>query len=241
MLITHSEQITDLAKALLSVQTNLQPAVQDSTNPFIGNKYASLNAVMESCRSVLAANGIVLTQAPVPAEPGFCALETMLVHAESGQFIASTAMAPLPKADPQGVGTALTYLRRYALSAMLGIVTEPDTDGEFDAAPFKAKASATAAPQRRQPQAKHPSNDSPFTSPAAGPKSQAPKERLGTPLSPAFAGLPELPGITYRDVLDESGDRLILASGDTMENRSSLKKAGFQWNPTDRRWWKKAA
>ena len=155
MLITHSDNITDLAKALLAVQVQLRPAVQDSTNPFCGNKYASLNAVMESCRSVLAANGIVLTQAPVPAEPGFCALETMLVHAESGQFIASTAMAPLPKQDPQGVGTALTYLRRYALSAMLGIVAEPDTDGEFDAAPFKAKASPAAATSRKQPSAKH--------------------------------------------------------------------------------------
>ena len=54
-----------------------------------------------------------------------------VTHAESGQWQASLAVVPLPRADPQGVGISMTYIRRYALSAMLGIVTEEDTDGEF--------------------------------------------------------------------------------------------------------------
>ena len=53
-------------------------------------------------------------------------------RAESGQWQSSLAVVPLPKADPQGVGISMTYMRRYALSAMLGIVTEGDTDGEFN-------------------------------------------------------------------------------------------------------------
>ena len=234
MLITHSDKITELFKALLTVQAQLRPAVQDSKNPFCGNSYASLNSVMESCRSVLAANGIVLTQAPVPAEPGFCSLETLLVHAETGQYIASTAMAPLPKADPQGVGTALTYLRRYALSAMLGIVTEPDTDGEFDAHPFqKGTQAAKPLPERK--------GADPAPAAASAPLwSAVPRADDPIPLAPAFAALPDLPGITYREVLDESGERLVLASGETMQNRGSLKKAGFQWNPADHRWWRAA-
>ena len=66
-----------------------------------------------------------------PAEPGYLGLVTKLTHAESGQWQSSLAVVPLPKADPQGVGISMTYMRRYALSAMLGIVTEEDTDGEL--------------------------------------------------------------------------------------------------------------
>ena len=86
---------------------------------------------MDSCREALLSNGIWLCQYPVPAEPGYLGLVTKLTHAESGQWQSSLAVVPLPKADPQGVGISMTYMRRYALSAMLGIVTEEDTDGDI--------------------------------------------------------------------------------------------------------------
>ena len=86
---------------------------------------------MDSCRYALLSNGIWLCQYPVPAEPGYLGLVTKLTHAESGQWQSSLAVVPLPKAEPQGVGISMTYMRRYALSAMLGIVTEEDTDGEL--------------------------------------------------------------------------------------------------------------
>ena len=125
-----SEQICELAQALIKVQGQLQPALKDANNPFTKSKYATLNSVMDSCRDALLSNGIWLCQYPVPAEPGYLGLVTKLTHAESGQWQASLAVVPLPKADPQGVGISMTYMRRYALSAMLGIVTEEDTDGE---------------------------------------------------------------------------------------------------------------
>lgn len=56
-------------------------------------------------------------------------LVTKLTHAESGQWQSSLMVMPLPKADPQGYGSAMTYFRRYALSALIGIVTEEDDDG----------------------------------------------------------------------------------------------------------------
>ena len=87
---------------------------------------------MDSCREALLSNGIWLCQYPVPAEPGYLGLVTKFTHAESGQWQSSLAVVPLPKADPQGVGISMTYMRRYALSAMLGIVTEEDTDGELN-------------------------------------------------------------------------------------------------------------
>ena len=125
-----SENITDLAKALLCVQRTVQPATKDAENPFTKSWYASLNSVMDACRDALIQNGIWLCQYPVPVEqPNSLGLVTKLTHAESGQWQSSLAVVPLPKADPQGMGSAMTYARRYALTAMLGMVTEDD-DGE---------------------------------------------------------------------------------------------------------------
>ena len=146
-----SQEVGELAKALINVQRQLQPATKDANNPFTKSKYATLNSVMDSCRDALLSNGIWLCQYPVPAEPGYLGLVTKLTHAESGQWQSSLAVVPLPKADPQGVGISMTYMRRYALSAMLGIVTEEDTDGEFNSDKLnrpQRQKNAVNAPQR---------------------------------------------------------------------------------------------
>lgn len=124
-----SPEITELSKALIEVQKHLQPAIKDAENPFARNRYATLNSVMDSCRMALLENGILLTQYPVPVEGTNLGLVTKLVHARTGQFQASLAVIPLAKPDPQAMGSAFTYGRRYALSAMLGIVSEEDDDG----------------------------------------------------------------------------------------------------------------
>lgn len=146
-----SEQVGKLAQTLIRVQEQLQLATKDANNPFTKSKYATLNSVMDSCRDALLSNGIWLCQYPVPAESGCLGLVTKLTYAESGQWQSSLAVVPLPKPDPQGVGISMTYIRRYALSAMLGIVTEEDTDGEFNSdklnRPQKQK-NAVNAPQR---------------------------------------------------------------------------------------------
>jgi hypothetical protein len=84
---------------------------------------------MDACRQALLAHNIWLSQYPVPVEPGHLGLVTKLTHADSGQWQSSLLVMPLPKADPQGYGSALTYGRRYGLAAMVGIVTEDDDDG----------------------------------------------------------------------------------------------------------------
>jgi len=124
-----SENVTELSKALIEVQKILTPAHKDAENPFVKSKYATLNSVMGVCRDALLENGILLTQYPVPVDGENLGLVTKLVHAESGQFQASLAVIPLSKHDPQAMGSAITYGRRYSLSAMLGIVTEEDDDG----------------------------------------------------------------------------------------------------------------
>ena len=103
-----SENITELAKYLLNVQRTVQPVTKDAENPFTKSWYASLNSVMDACRDALIENGIWLCQYPVPVEqPNAIGLVTKLTHAESGQWQSSLAVVPLPKADPQGMGSAM--------------------------------------------------------------------------------------------------------------------------------------
>ncbi len=217
-----SPDITELAKAMLKVQADLQPALKDRENTFSRSRYATLNSVMESCREALLTNGIWLTQYPVPAETGHLGLVTKLTHAESGQWQASLMVMPLPKADPQGYGSAQTYARRYALSALVGIVTEEDDDGEL--------ASGRSARRKRQPAGKEPAA-SPAMPPASGPK---PEEH------PALTAMPRLDGIRYSVTTTQDGKICIVANGDTNSKKQILTQAGFKWSEQRKIWWRYA-
>ena len=122
-----SQEVGELAKALINVQRQLQPATKDADNPFTKSKYATLNSVMDSCRDALLSNGIWLCQYPVPAEPGYLGLVTKLTHAESGQWQSSLAVVPLPKVDPQGVGISMTYTRSASLRRRIRTVSSLQT------------------------------------------------------------------------------------------------------------------
>ena len=95
-----STDTTKLAKALIAVQRAIQPAFRDAENPFTRSSYATLNAIMDACREALLDNGVWLCQYPAHVEAGHMGLVTKLTHAESGQWQASLAVVPLPKADP---------------------------------------------------------------------------------------------------------------------------------------------
>ncbi len=144
-----SADITQLAKAMLAVQKQLSPVTKDATNPFTRSRYATLNAVVDTCKKALLDNGIWMTQITVPSEAGTIALLTKLTHAETGQYQASLTVLPLQKPDCQGAGSAITYARRYALTAMLGMVTEDDDDGE--GAKLPPSRPMKPAPQQPQP------------------------------------------------------------------------------------------
>lgn len=147
MVYEKSESINELAKALATAQLQLRPAVKDATNPHFRSKYADLGAVWEACREPLANNGLSVVQMPVDSEPGRVALMTLLMHT-SGQYISSTVSTRLQKDDAQGVGSALTYLRRYSLASVVGIVADDDDDG--NAASQKPQA-PTTKPQTAKP------------------------------------------------------------------------------------------
>ncbi len=208
-----SPEISDLAKAMIKVQQELQPINKDSFNPFTKSKFASLPLILEGCRNVLLKNQIWLTQYPVPAEPNTLGLVTKLVHAPTGQFQASLAIVPLPKDDPQGFGIACTYTRRYMLASMLGLIIDEDTDGESQPTQErqgKLKPHQIAVQKRSEP-------------------------------TPAEPSLPQLDGVTYETVYDKNNREIILARGKTYAVRADLSSAGFKYNPEFKYFWRYAA
>lgn len=120
-----SDSIVNIAQALLKAQRAITFAVKDSKNPHFKSTYADLGSVIGACKAALNESGIVFMQMPSPSESGTIALTTRLLHS-SGEWIEDTATCPLQKSDPQGYGSANTYLRRYALAAAVGLYQDDD-------------------------------------------------------------------------------------------------------------------
>jgi hypothetical protein len=119
-----SEQINELATALSKAQGELENASKSSNNPHFKSRYADLAEILNTIRPVFSAHGLAVTQCP-SFEGGVASVETVLMHS-SGQWISSVISAPCSKQDAQGVGSAITYCRRYALAAVAGIAQEDD-------------------------------------------------------------------------------------------------------------------
>lgn len=120
-----SESIKNLAKALLTFHKEVEAIPKTETNPFYKSKYAGLPSILNGIQKPLEVAGLSFAQFPT----GTNGLTTILMHAESGEFIESDYTMKPAKDDPQGQGSAITYQRRYALSAILGLSTEDDDDG----------------------------------------------------------------------------------------------------------------
>lgn len=236
-----SDSITELAKAMLRVQQSLSPASKDAENPFVNRRYATLNSVMDACREALTVNAIWVSQYPVAVQTGHLGLVTKLVHAESGQWQSSLMVMPLPKADPQGYGSALTYARRYGLATMVGLVTEIDDDSEgamSRTGSRKSKAQAsTAPPKDAAPVAgAHDETNQHSVSPSQAQRRTARADT--TP--PTVSGLPRIDGISYQSIQAQDGRTCITASGDTRSKKVFLQEAGFRWDATRKVWWRYA-
>lgn len=122
-----SEQINELSAALAKAQGEIKGALKDSSNPFFKSTYADLGSVWDACRGPLSKNGLAIIQVPDFTEAGNMVLYTMLTHS-SGQYIQSSYLIIPVKNDPQGMGSAISYARRYSLAAMVGIY-QVDDDG----------------------------------------------------------------------------------------------------------------
>ena len=123
-----SESIGELAKALAIAQGEIQNAKKDSENPFFKSKYADLAAVRDACQEPLSKNGLAVIQTPrtsITEDATIIFVETILAHS-SGEWISEELSAIPVKTDPQGIGSCITYLRRYALSSFVGVASEDD-------------------------------------------------------------------------------------------------------------------
>lgn len=139
-LMNCSPELGEIGQALAKAQAEIVAARKDATNPFFKSKYATLDSVWNACRTPLTKNGLSIVQVPMTDENGMV-LITRLLHS-SGQWIESQ-MAVIPaKGDIQSLGSTLTYIRRYSLSAMVGVTPDEDDDGN---------AGSETAPQKKEP------------------------------------------------------------------------------------------
>jgi hypothetical protein len=120
-----------LYKALADFQQSV-PVILKETSGY-GYKYADLPAIFEIINPILKKNGLGFTQAVTITNTGEDVIETTLFHIESGESMKSLTRIPKGVSlkgmnDFQVLGSAITYIRRYALSSMLGLVTDKDTD-----------------------------------------------------------------------------------------------------------------
>lgn len=125
----HSESVKAIFAVLLEMQATALVAIKQKSNDHLKSKYADLSAVWDACRAELQKHKITVYQAPKPFERGI-SLVTTLFHNPSGEWLSSELQMPLEKVNPQTIGSAITYARRYALGSMLGLITETDDDAE---------------------------------------------------------------------------------------------------------------
>ncbi|OAF81828.1 single-stranded DNA-binding protein, partial [Streptococcus pyogenes] len=137
-----SESITEYAKAFCKAQLEVKQPLKDKDNPFFKSKYVPLENVTEAITKAFANNGISFSQDPTTnAENGYIDVATLVMHT-SGEWVEYGPLSVKPtKNDVQGAGSAITYAKRYALSAIFGITSDQDDDGNEASKPNKTNQS----------------------------------------------------------------------------------------------------
>jgi hypothetical protein len=140
--VRRSAGILNLAVAMAQAQGELKNPPKDSINPHFKSKYADLATVRDAVTPALSKHGLAVIQ--LPCELGDApALTTLLTH-KSGEWVETTIRLRPGKSDPQGVGSALTYMRRYCLQSVCGVAADDDDDGHAASRPAAAPAKSSA-------------------------------------------------------------------------------------------------
>lgn len=147
-----SETITELAKALVKFNSEVNKIAKDADNPFFKNNYATLDTIIDEIRPILSKHGLSIMQIP-SGDGQNVTLKTLLLH-ESGEWLESDELTMKPvKNDPQAVGSCITYARRYSLAAFLSLNTGEDDDGNgatYGKDKPKPKGNSGQAPSKPQ-------------------------------------------------------------------------------------------
>lgn len=128
-----SPTVGAIAAALSKAQSAMRAAHKDAKNPFFKSSYATLGAVIDAIRDPFAANGLSYSQPLDIGADGSIIVETILLHS-SGEWLSGKVTAKPTKSDPQGIGSLISYLRRYLLQSMVGIAAADD-DGNAASSP----------------------------------------------------------------------------------------------------------
>lgn len=174
-MIETSESTKNINTALAKAQATIGFAIKDTMNPYFKAKYADLASVWRAIHESLSANELCVVQSPginIPVGTTvFVSVDTRIGHS-SGEWMMGTCMVPPVKQDPQAYGSSITYARRYALSAFMGVIQDDD-DGEA------AMNRGAAAPAKQE------------TKPEKKPKATA-AEKHGSEPSPKPGAVPDL-------------------------------------------------
>ena len=215
----HSESIAALAGALAKAQLQIEPASKNATNPHFRSHYADLASIWDACRGPLNTNGLSIVQFPCDGDVGRTGLCTMLLHS-SGEFISEVVTTRSQKDDPQGLGSALTYLRRYALAAVVGVTATEDDDGNAASTPANARVAAPAPRPYIPPPVSPPAVNAPAPS---KPVSQPVSQPVAKPVQTATSATSAVQAIVEFYKVDEG----------TGKNNKPYKKHRIGWTGVD--------
>ena len=209
-----------LVAALAAAQGEMRAADLDRTNPAFKSRYATLASIMDAIRAPLARHGLAITHT-LASQPGGVVVGTALLFGE--ERLGTEILMPLPQnATPQAVGSAITYGRRYGVSALLAVVADDDDDGEAVSAPMReaGRQSRRAEPPAAAP-AKAP-EPRPAPTQASEPRpapTQAPEPK------PATVAKPSATWPAHVMALVEEAKRLGLAKADVEQ---AAREVGVQ-------------
>lgn len=143
MQLNSSNEIKNIAQALLRAQTKMGTAVKEATNPYFKSSYADLNSIREAAIPVLNAEKVTVLQ-PTVSYDGKNFVRTLLLH-ETGEWLSSdTEIVQAKQNDPQAHGSGISYARRYGLQSFLNIGA---IDDDAEAAMGRNKKEETKSPE----------------------------------------------------------------------------------------------
>lgn len=219
-MIQFSESHALVAAALIAVQREVQPVVKDRTNPLLKNKYATLDAITDYVRPLLAKNDLALAQSVSPSADHCISVETLLVHV-SGEWVRNAVLIPMGDGNKgtslqQAAGSTITYGRRYGLSALLALTTDEDDDGNGRGQTSQRRES------RRAPRVAQAAN-------AAG------AVRVADIPFPAVLGFERLRGTPLKDVPTEALETCYQRTKDRTEKKAQMVAKAIEEVLEDRR------
>lgn len=171
-----SESLDKFLPAWLAFQREMDPATKSSENIHLKSTYANLREVFRAVKGPLFDQGFCFTQLPRTYRDGSVSVRTKIWHVESGQWMVCVLKLRPEKATPQGVGSAITYAKRYSMEALTGLESEDDDGNKASGIPAgDGKSSGKSNNQGNQSGNKNNSNGKkPETKPAGAPPKTPP-------------------------------------------------------------------